>query len=138
MKIAHQASRLAISRRGGRTLKRPTVSTDEPQRSHLCCSACHWPRQSPHELLQATISINRRAPINDVTLVVLHARYVETIEISLRYRTRDADLLKVRSMMTTGGMTMVNGMVEMERQESIYLSPRARIKLQRLEMRLRR
>jgi hypothetical protein len=41
-------------------------------------------------------------------------------------------------MMTTGGMTMADGMVEMERQESIYLPLGARIKLRVLEMRLRR
>jgi hypothetical protein len=43
-------------------------------------------------LERATVSINRRAPINDVTLMVLHTRHVETIEISLRYRTRHTNI----------------------------------------------
>jgi hypothetical protein len=50
---------------------------------------------------QATVSKNRRAPVYFCSLLVLHTRYVESIEIYLRYRTRHANITPIMLVMLT-------------------------------------
>jgi hypothetical protein len=49
----------------------------------------------------STVSKNRRAPVYFCSLLVLHTRYVESIEIYLRYRTRHANITPIMLVMLT-------------------------------------